>query len=67
MKNTADIRKTLFVATAALALGTAFAADTLEIGWAEADITPPLTKRVPLDGQLHRHTTESARACRSHA
>lgn len=30
------------------------AGDALNIGWAEADVTPPLTKRVPLDGQIGR-------------
>ncbi|MBQ6007563.1 MAG: hypothetical protein IJL17_03435, partial [Kiritimatiellae bacterium] len=39
--------------------GTAFAAGTLEIGWAEADVTPPLTKRVPLDGQYYQRLADA--------
>ena len=35
------------------------AADTLEIGWAEADVTPPLTKRVPLDGQYYQRLADT--------
>ena len=38
--------------------GAAFAAGTLEIGWAEADVTPPLTKRVPLDGQYYQRLAD---------
>ncbi len=26
----------------------------IEIGWGEADITPPFTKKVPLDGQYYQ-------------
>ena len=39
-------------------LESAFAAGTLEIGWAEADVTPPLTKRVPLDGQYYQRLAD---------
>ena len=35
------------------------AADILNIGWAEADVTPPLTKRVPLDGQYYQRLADT--------
>ena len=35
------------------------ASDVLQIGWAEADITPPLTKRVPLDGQYYQRLADT--------
>ena len=35
------------------------AVDTLNIGWAEADVTPPLTKRVPLDGQYYQRLADT--------
>ena len=34
------------------------AADFLNVGWAEADVTPPLTKRVPLDGQYYQRLAD---------
>ena len=35
------------------------AGDALNIGWAEADVTPPLTKRVPLDGQYYQRLADT--------
>ena len=35
------------------------ASDALQIGWAEADITPPLTKRIPLDGQYYQRLADT--------
>lgn len=44
--------KTLFLATAVL---TALSLNAgIEIGWGESDITPPFTKKVPLDGQYYQ-------------
>ena len=37
----------------------AIAGDVLQIGWAESDITPPLTKRVPLDGQYYQRLADT--------
>ena len=37
----------------------AAAADTVKIGWAETDVTPPLTKRVPLDGQYYQRLADT--------
>ena len=36
----------------------AAAAEALNIGWAEVDVTPPLTKRVPLDGQYYQRLAD---------
>ena len=41
------------------------AADTLNIGWAEADVTPPLTKRVPLDGQYYQRLADTKEKART--
>ena len=32
---------------------------TLEIGWGEADITPPTTKRIPLCGQYYQRLADT--------
>ena len=45
--------KAAFFALAASSVSTSFAS-TIEIGWAEADLTPPFTKKVPLDGQYYQ-------------
>ena len=55
MKRQSDAR--IVLACASLALGAAFGG-TLNIGWGEADITPPLAKRVPLDGQYYQRLAD---------
>ena len=37
----------------------AVAGNVLNIGWAEVDIAPPLTKRVPLDGQYYQRLADT--------
>ena len=53
-----EATKMLNAVAFALVTGAAFAAGALEIGWAEADVTPPLTKRVPLDGQYYQRLAD---------
>ena len=45
---------------AACALPRAGLAAELEIGWGEADITPPMTKRIPLCGQYYQRLADEA-------
>ena len=33
--------------------------NALNIGWSEADVTPPLIKRVPLDGQYYQRLADT--------
>ena len=40
--------------------GLAARAAGLEIGWGEADITPPTTKRIPLCGQYYQRLADEA-------
>ena len=48
------MRKALFVASAFAVMSSLTAAHGgLRIGWAEGDITPPTTKRIPLRGQYY--------------
>jgi len=46
--------KTIPSVLTALLLSPALRAAQLEIGWGEADITPPPTRRIPLDGQYYQ-------------
>ena len=54
-----DLKIALLCGVFAAWMMPAAAADTLNIGWAEADITPPLTKRVPLDGQYYQRLADT--------
>ena len=52
--------KIAFCSMAFMAVMSVFAAtDIVNIGWAEADVTPPLTKRVPLDGQYYQRLADT--------
>ena len=57
MKATA-FKKTI-VAVATVFVSAASFAATLEIGWSEADITPPPTKRIPLCGQYYQRLADT--------
>ena len=58
MKDRSDMQ-TLLLAAATCALAwCACAADTLEIGWGEADVTPPPVKRIPLKGQYYERLAD---------
>ena len=46
------------VAAACMACPSAGLAQPLEIGWGEADITPPPTKRIPLRGQYYQRLAD---------
>ena len=50
----------LATGVACAAMGQAASVDVLEIGWHEVDITPPLTKQIPLNGQYYQRLADSA-------
>ena len=54
-----DLKRMLLCGAVAAGTVTVVADDVLNIGWAEADITPPLTKRVPLDGQYYQRLADT--------
>ena len=54
-----SLKRMLLCGVFAALMMPAVAADVINIGWAEADITPPLTKRVPLDGQYYQRLADT--------
>ena len=54
-----DLKRMLLCGAVAAGTMTVVADDVLNIGWAEADVTPPLTKRVPLDGQYYQRLADT--------